>query len=405
MLRKLYFFCCGYLQLKITGGQKERLINRLVEEGVDLWGLTQKDKAYYINIRAGVFAQVQPLREEMNCTVTVIEQRGIPFLASKLFRRRFLVVGVVFLLIAIWGLANFVLFIEVTGTEEVRTEQVKKILGNQGVKPGVLKSSIALEKLEKLLMQKEQQFSWVHLYFQGVKLIVEVEEKELVEKMESCDVVAAKAGLITDLIVLKGTPKVEEGMTVNKGDVLISRYTPVYKDKNKDEAEDKKETEEIKEYREVKAEGIAKARVWYEGYGEAKLVEYYQQPTGNVETSLIAKYEDKEVVISGPKTPPYTNFQVKEEVKSLPEWRNYSLPVELITRRYVQLKEFREKRSFKQAKQLSRKRALDNILQRLTKKPIILNSEFKLINTNKNDKIVRTKGIIELKEDIAVRRE
>lgn len=404
-MRKLYFLCCGYLQLKITGGQEERLINRLVEEGVKLWGLTREDEAYYINIKAGDWKQVQLLIEEMNCTVNVIDKRGIPFLLDKLLTRRFLVVGIILLLIAIWGLSNFVFFIEVTGTEKVAAEEIKKIISDQGIKPGVLKSSIDLEQLKKILIQREKRLSWVHTHFQGVKLIIEVEEKELVEKVDSCDLVADKAGIITDLIVLKGTPQVEEGMTVSKGEVLISRYVPVYEDKNKDKAEDKEETEKIKEYREVKAAGIAKARVWYEGYGEAKLVKYYQQPSGNVQTSLIVKYKNKEVVISGPKTPPYTNFKVKEQVKSLPEWRNYSLPVELITRRYIQVKEFKEKRSFKQAKKLSRKRALDNILQRLTKKPIILNSEFKLINVNQTEKVVRMKGIIEIKEDIAVRRE
>ena len=58
-----------------------------------------------------------------------------------------------------------------------------------------------------------------------------------------------------------------------------------------------------------------------------------------------------------------------------------------------------------EARDLARRKALNNILQRLEKEPIILNSQFDLVEANQEENLVRIKVVVEVEEDIAIRRE
>ena len=78
----------------------------------------------------------------------------------------------------------------------------------------------------------------------------------------AADLVAAKDGLITSLIVVEGTPLVEEGATVSRGELLIrGEKTLWYLDGSS-------------ETKKIKAEGRVLARVWYEQEIEEPLVHY-----------------------------------------------------------------------------------------------------------------------------------
>ncbi|AGB41800.1 sporulation protein YqfD [Halobacteroides halobius DSM 5150] len=403
MFQKLYDLLRGYLQLKITGNQFNKLVNLLMLQGVELWNIVRIEDTFYANINFKDFNRIRSSVRKTDCKVTIYQRKGFPFWIDKLMGRKVLAIGIVFVIVSIYIMSHFVLFIEIKGTKELKEEEIISLLNQVEIYPGVLKSSIPLHDLTDFIIENKPRVSWANVYFQGTKLIVQIVEKELLDtEINPSDIIAEKSGVIKELIVLRGSPQVEEGMVVQRGDVLISREVKV---KKKAEATTNKEEIDEFKIKKVKAEGMIKANVWYKGYGEAKLVEYYQQPTGNYKTSLIIKLNDQEYVLKGPSKPPYANFLVKEEVKSLPQWRNYEFPLEVVIRKYIQIKEFKEVRSFKQAKELAKERAIDSILQRIEKEAIILNSKLKLIETNNNEQLVRIKALVEVEEEIGTRRE
>ncbi|GAB6138336.1 sporulation protein YqfD [Halanaerobaculum tunisiense] len=404
MFNRLYEFWRGYLRVKITGQQFTKLINELMREGIKLWDIVRIDDTFYANINLSDFKELKNKVRTIDCKVAIYQKKGLPFWWTKLLRRRMLAVGILIVILTIYILSQFVLFIEVTGTEKLSKEEITSLLEQVKIQPGVLKSNVPLDKLRQMIIQQKPEVSWANAYFKGTKLVVEVVEKELIDtEVKPADIVAAKSGVISELIVLRGTAQVEEGTTVSQGDILISKNIEVKKKAEEIATEEESKIEV--ETKQVKAAGLVKAQVWYEGYGEAELVKHYQQPTGNYKSSLVVKVDDREFVIKGPTKPPYANFVVQKDVKSLPQWRNQQLPIEVVIRKYVQVKEVKEDRSLKQAKQIAKEKAVNSILQGLDKEAIILNSKLELITRDNNQQLVRVKALVEVEEEIGVRRE
>ncbi|MCK8826978.1 sporulation protein YqfD [Natroniella acetigena] len=408
-MRRLYDLIKGYVRLEIQGKDLEKFLNYLVRNDIELWNVVRIEDIIYVNIKLKDFKKIRKYVRNSSCRVKIQQKKGTPFLINRLINRRMLVVGVIILVVIIHLLSSFVFFIEIEGVTAENQEEVRELLTEFKIRPGVLKSSIDLEQLEDLILQKKSQFAWSNAYFQGTKLVVELAEKELIDMdIIPSDVVADKSGVINELIVLQGTPVVEEGMTVKAGDLLISKEVVVKSEKDEgdeklEEAEDNEEKIVI-ETKEVRAEGLVKAHVWYEGYAEAKLDNTFLQATANSKFSNIIKFENKEVIITGPKEPPYSQFAVEEEVKSLPKWRNIDLPIELIRRRYIELKEFRATKDVEIAKKIAKERAIDDVLEKINQEAKILNSELKLIKLEQEN-LIRIKALIEVEEDIGTRRE
>ncbi len=407
MLSRLYAFVEGYLRLEVKGQFLERIINILLREGFALWDIDCIDDRLYVNIRVKDFKRIRKYLSGKGYIVRIYQRVGVPFIMTKIFNRRVLIIGIIIIILSLYSLSSLVFFIEVEGLKEINQEKIFSFLKEADIKRGVLKKSIDTEALEKAFIKEFPRLSWINIYFSGTKMIVEVVEKKVIEPQpETNDIVANKAGLISKIIVLKGTPMVKEGETVKAGDVLISREVLI---KKQGEEVLNREVEEetiplIK--REVNAEGVVKAKIWYEGYGEAELCTEYNQVTTNQKKSLILKYKDKEVILTGPKKPPFRHFKVLERSKSLAKWRNLNIPIELITRRYIQIKKIREERKLDVAKKISKEEAVKSILQQIGKDAIILNTKLKLIELESNDNnIIRVKALVEVEEDIAVRRE
>ena len=332
----------------------------------------------------------------------MISYHGLPHLVKRILNRKFIILGVITFISLIYLMSSFILFIEIQGTKRLEDEVLKSQLADLKVRPGVLKSSIPLEKLEEIIIRKNRRVAWANLYFEGTKLVLEVVEKKIIEtEVEASDLIAEKSGVITEMIVLRGTPMVKEGETVKQGQILISQ-----KVKRECEEENSEETEEIQtEIKNVKAAGIVKAKVWYEGYGEAARIKTFTQATSDSTKSIIIKYKNKEIILSGPKKPPYNHFFVEENIKRLAQWRNINFPLEIITKKYIKLREIKVERTIKQAKELAKEKAVESILQRLAKEVIIMNSDLRLIQFNEEKNILRVKAVVEVEEDIAIRRE
>ncbi|PRX28342.1 hypothetical protein BX659_11375 [Orenia metallireducens] len=409
MLKKLYTLVEGYLRLEIQGANLEKCINILMREGFKLWDIIRIGDRLYVNIRLKDFKNIRPHLRRKRYKVRINQKRGLPFFFTKALSRRFLIVGLLFLILSLYTLSSFLFFIEIQGLKEIEKEEILGFLKEVEIHPGVLKSSIPLEDLEKALIKRIPKIAWVNIYFSGTRLILEVVEKKIVDsKILPSDIVAAKSGIISKLIVLKGTPVVEEGMTVKKGDLLISREVFIKKEEEEVINKEKEDNERgiLVKKEEVKAEGIIKARIWYEGYGEAKVLQEYEQLTDNSKTSLAIKFKEKMINLKGPKSAPYANYKVVEEVKTLPKWRNIDLPIELVTRRYIQVKKIKEKIKLDTAKQIAKEEAVESILQGVSKEAIILNSKLKLIDlAGEDNNIIRVKALLEIEEEIGIRRE
>jgi similar to stage IV sporulation protein len=185
------------------------------------------------------------------------------------------------------------------------------------------------------------------------------------------------------VLVLNGHPAVKEGDTVSPGQVLISGEIPPLEEPPKP-GEGQKQGEEAKlkkPSRFVHARGIVRARVWYDGYGEAKFVETGIRRTGRSQTRVSIKFNGKEIILSGNQNIPYELYDTETFVKTIPQWRNLEVPVELVTLKYFETAQYREERGSEGARRLAGERALAEATGRIPETARLINSSLEDIQT------------------------
>ncbi|WP_180261138.1 sporulation protein YqfD, partial [Desulforamulus profundi] len=110
----------------------------------------------------------------------------------------------------------------------------------------------------------------------------------------------------------------------------------------------------------------------------------------------------KEIIISGPKESPFQYYEEKQNVKSLPKWRNLSIPVELRTVQY--LEKLKERMNYGQAgaKRIAEQKALEEVNAKLPQGAKIMERRLEQVNTGREEELVRIKAFVETVEDIGI---
>jgi len=392
-------YLTGYVTIEVSGEPPEKFINMAVNRGVYLWEIT---KAGGNIIRVKVYLrQVRLLRHiarRTGCRFHFIGRHGLPFVLSRLRRRKMMIIGAVLFLAGLYFLSSFVWFIEVKGNVRLSSQEVLEIAARAGLIRGVQKWRVSTAGVESLLQEQLPLVAWTGVYLKGTKATIEIAERVLpeVEDQRPVHVVAAKTGLVKEILVLSGHPAVKEGDTVIPGKVLISGVIPPPEMLEKDK---KKETRPL---RYVHARGIVRARVWYEGYGEASLVETGRRPSGRSVTCICMKIGSKEIIILGSGENPFAYYNVKTDVKRLPQWRNLSVPVEFNKVEYFELVDYRVDHGYDGARRLALEKAMESARKQISGGARVLGQKVQEVRAGYPENMVRVKVLLETVEDIGV---
>lgn len=405
MIKVIWRYIWGYLIVEIHGNALERVFNKMSSIGISLWDIRRIKHGFRFKMRARDYHRLRPLVRYRKCKVRMIRKKGLPFIQFRTGRRKALVVGILAFFIFLKTLSSFLWFIEITGNELVSTYELLSTVEEYGVHAGMLCKAVEerLTDLEQRILANHMEVAWVSVHVQGTRLYVEVVEKTLIDETDVTDVIAAKPGVVTQLITLKGKSMIKEGDTVIKGQVLIQAA-------NRHDAYGEPDWEgNLPPYLppvdgEVEpAKGIVKARVWYEGYGEAELTVTEERLTGLEERMIKLKVGNKLIHLSGPKKVNFKHYRVEREVKSLSIWRNLTLPIEIVIEDYQETTIYQENRSYENAKFMAKEQAVNAILNSLPSDAIIIQSpkSFLIDDGKKDNNIVRVKVCLEVEENIA----
>jgi similar to stage IV sporulation protein len=315
----------GYLVITVKGEAVEKFINMAVREGIDLWDIGMQEQKAVLKVGVDSFFDLRPLAKKTGCRLRIERKKGLPFFYSSFMRRRGLVLGLALFVAALYFLSSLVLFVSVEGAPTVGEDRVRELVSDLGARPGTLKSRLDTEHVASELLLREPRLSWVYLRFQGTVLVIEVVEKIQAppEHTGPANLVAAKDGLVTEVLVVMGEPRVKPGDTVSRGQILIEGLIkpqdPLY-------AEPGQASEPVP----VHAQGEVWARVWYEGYGEAALTGVLKTRTGRRTAVWTLVAGGREVISIGKTEVPYRNYEL-QTIKRDFSRRIIKLPVEVIT--------------------------------------------------------------------------
>lgn len=404
-LFRLMAYIFGHVSLLVQGEALEKFLNMAAGRGIYLWDITRvgKDKML-VKVR---LSGVKPLRHIARSTKSrfkIKSREGMPFVVQRMKKRKMLVIGAVLFLLVLYMLSSFIWFIDIEGNKNISDEKILSIARQAGLARGALIWQVDPPAVEQALKDKLPTISWVCVTIEGTRAKVEIVEKKMpagTGEHEAAHIVAKKAGLVKEILVLSGQPAVKEGDTVVPGQILISgEIIPEVTEEPQTDDSLGEGPKPIALPRYVHAKGMVRARVWYEGYGESQLVEKGKRLTGRELEQVRMKIGGKEIILKGPKEIKFADYQVKQESKSLPTWRNITVPVELINVKYLELANYTEKRTRAEARELAEQKALAAIKSQMPEDAKIMEQRVERIETGQQENLVRVKVFIETLEEI-----
>ena len=317
-------FMRGFADIEISGRRVERFVNLCAERGIEFKNFehTGNDSAsarlYWRDYR-------RLMKSDMSSAGLAIKRIGLfgtPAVAGKA-KGRWLLLGAAALCAAalVWA-SGFVWRIEISGNETISAGEILIAMEEEGVTLGTKVSSVDSYALRNRMLLRVDKLIWFSVNMRGSTAHVQVRERkekpELIDMTEKTQVVAKRDGLVTEVRVLSGVGKVQRGMTVAEGDVLITG-----------EAVDVRE-----ETRYLYASGEVWARTWYTLRGEMPLACGEKVYTGEKLTVRTLMFGKKGIKLSLKSGIPFASCDKMINVKEFDIFGIMALPISLMTETY-----------------------------------------------------------------------
>ncbi|MCD8117158.1 MAG: sporulation protein YqfD [Oscillospiraceae bacterium] len=229
MKRNYARYVAGWATVEASGARPEKLLCALAERGIAFWGASPpKEFSLTAEIPWRAAKLVPALGASIGCEVRVVRYHGLPAVFRKLRHRVALVVCLAFLLGLLFVSGAFVWDIRISGNETIPEGVIRQALAECGVDIGSFWPAMSQDQVRNSMILKLPDIRWMTVTIRGSHAEVIVREKrtyiEPVDEGEYVNLVAVKAGLVTEVLALRGTALTEENRTVLAGEVLVAGY-------------------------------------------------------------------------------------------------------------------------------------------------------------------------------------
>jgi len=401
LTRNMANYTTGVIRIKITGDFPEKFINLCLARGLLLWGIKKDGNAVYAYVRLPDFFKIRKPALKSRVKVRVIGTRGLPFALKRFKRRKMLLVGAVMFMLLLEVLTSYIWFVDIEGIKTISGDRIKAIAADHGLRSGAAKNSVKEKEIETSILLNVPEVAWVGVKITGTRAVVEIVEKTMAktEDKTPADIVATKDGVITELIAIAGQAAVKKGDTVRRGDILIKGVLsqPIL-----ELAEQRPPVPQTSDQY-IRANGIVKARVWYESYGEAGLVREEFRRTGRRRFAVALKAGESVIDLKKVSSPPFTNYETEVIYKKLPNWRNTGFAVETKVSVFYEVSVERHEISPEEALDLAKTQAIKAIESQIPENAQVLVHGSEVLNTSLPG-LIRVKVSMETVEDIGFTR-
>ncbi|MBQ8618175.1 MAG: sporulation protein YqfD [Clostridia bacterium] len=317
-----------FVTVCIEGINLEKLLREASRAGLLIRSASRKGmRSMRLCVRAKQMKLLEELCARSGWTCTVVREGGIVRLIRFLRERPVFVPAMALSALLVWLSSQMILRIRIVGAKESEA-QVRHVLAAENVQPGRFKAALSLDMLRAALAHKLPGLAYAGAYYEGSTLVIDCHPAREGESLRIAgdgeDIVAARSGIISRIWVSSGTPLVEPGQAVRKGQVLIAGY------------ERREKGSEVP----VTAQGQVYARVYLGGEAKASLTETRSVETGQTRTRVtLATPWHRRVVRD---CAPYESQDTSREIQRvvglyLPLWREIET--------YAQLEVFSSTRS------------------------------------------------------------
>ena len=225
-MRRIYEYFRGSCLLCIRGPWPEQALSDLAEAGVSFRDVRADHEGLLIRIRASHLQRAQAICRAAGCEAKLQKRSGFRHTFRGLARRWCLFAGCLLLLGLIYLSQSRIWYLDVEGNVTLEDEQILQALESIGIGVGTPGSAIDGQYIKNHMLNLLPELEWISVNRRGAHAIVLVHERdetpEVVDSAAVCNIVAAKAGIVTDMQVYSGFPVVEKGKAVLPGELLVS---------------------------------------------------------------------------------------------------------------------------------------------------------------------------------------
>jgi similar to stage IV sporulation protein len=386
---QLIRFLKGYLSIRVWGFSTERFINLCGNHNILLWDIVNHGEYYSMCISLKGFYQLKSITRKTGTRVVITSRYGLPFLTMKMKKRKMFLTGFI-ACFAFWlWMSGFIWNVDISGNLYITDDVFYDFLYDNGIYAGMKKKKVDIEALEKAIRNEYDIVTWTSAKIDGTKLLIQVKENDLIlnstaeteEEEKGYDILADRDGTIISIITRSGMPKVTEGDTVAKGDILVEGCIPIY---NEDAV--------VKRYEYCRAD--ADIMIQYRLSMTEAIQEKYmaRSYTGNTITRGYCMVFGKKLSFPVFRIP-YENYDILETQKQLSFLGKNRIPVYLGRRILSEYSE-EEKNYTKEEIKTQFQEKLMKFIQTLDEKGVQI--------IEKNVTIKKYKGIWEMQADMTV---
>ena len=236
MVLKIIRWLRGYIVFSISGTFPERFLNLINKRGIRHWDFIPDKNGYTGKMFLSDYLRIRPTARSSSVRLKSTKRMGFPFFVKKYKRRKGLLFGAVAAILILTVMSQYVWDIKVVGAEGLSTSELYSAFDECGFKVGMLKSGLNVKSVERQVELKVPQVRWMAVNM--INNVATVEIKQLKErpkmniKTYPCNIKASEDGVITDIIVNRGTCEVKRGSAVAKNQMLVNSVVAIGEDKN-----------------------------------------------------------------------------------------------------------------------------------------------------------------------------
>lgn len=386
MLLRLIKYFRGYVEVALWGYAPERFLNLCSNHDILIWNLRQEGDVYYFYISVDGFRCLKPLLKKSGTHIKISRKNGIPFFFFRYRKRKILFASIFVCMMILFALSRFIWKININGNDSVTEDSMLQFLEEKNSSYGTYISDIDCTKLEEEIRSSFDSIIWTSVKREGTTLTVDVQENLVVasqpsntqlpedfqkQEQKSYDLLALHDGTIESIYVRKGTPMVQQGDTVEKGDVLVSGALPIYDDSGT-----------LTDYQYCTADADILLQTDY-NYKDSFSVRHMQRDyTGRAQNRYGLSFGHSYFQIPW-KKPDYKQYTALDTRTQLRLCDSFYLPIYFVRRTYEEYRETEAVYTKTEAKQQAAAN-LSEFLEKLTQKGVLILEKHVMISTDKN---------------------
>lgn len=274
----------GRITVEIKLLNPDRILNIFWNRNINIYKINKKNiSTIRLDIDYINYEEVCEVIQTLGGKISIVKRRGFIFWLRNMRGKISLVVGLMLFLVVIFLLSNYVWAIDINVQENISPFEIRQQLKEIGIKPGMAKSDIVIEDIEKKLENANSEILWLRVRVEGSTLNVTIEEKinpPTEWNGQYGNLVATEDGEVVKVYTYAGRSAVKQEQMVKKGDVLI-------------EGIDGKEGQEYI----IAPRGIVIANTFYEKTMQLKLTGTKLERSGERETEYYISIFGKKIYL------------------------------------------------------------------------------------------------------------